>query len=109
MNWDGRQSIFDHLGKQLPDQEAAENSEIVWGIIGQAMKISDEESATIPAEKSLYDFVKEKVQEIPSSTPGKADDDDVNTKREKILQMSEMWGAFVGSPIQRQSLKFFLA
>jgi len=105
MNWDGRQSIFNHLGKQMHEKDAAENTELVWEIIESAMKYSNEESAAIPAERSLYDYFKEKVQTmIPAEMEG---DLDASKRRETILQMAEMWGAFVGSPIQSQSLKYF--
>jgi hypothetical protein len=80
----------------------ADNEEIVWGIIAQAMKFSNEESANIPAEKSLYNFFEEQVAEM---FPSK--DNEAKSRRETILQIAEMWGAFVGSPIQTQSLKFF--
>lgn len=107
MNWDGRQSVFDHLGKLMPGKEATENTEIVWGIIEQAMKLSNEESATIPAEKSLFNFFEEQVEQMfPSEVEGVVDKD-AQRKQKTILQMSEMWGAFVGSPIHTQSLKFF--
>jgi predicted NAD/FAD-dependent oxidoreductase len=105
MNWDGRQSVFDSLGNHMPDQDAAENTEHVWTIIEQAMKLSNEESASIPAEKSLYDFFEEQVVKMFPSDTGK--DGEAKKKRLTILQMAEMWGAFVGSPIQTQSLKFF--
>jgi hypothetical protein len=104
MNWDGRQSIFDHLGYRLSEKEAAENEEIVWGIIEQAMKYSNEESATIPAQKSLYNFFEEQVETMFPDVNG---DVKAKRKRETVLQISEMWGAFVGSPVQTQSLKFF--
>jgi hypothetical protein len=101
MNWDGRQSVFDSLGNHMPDQDAAENTEHVWTIIEQAMKFSNEESVSIPKEKSLYDFFREKIVEMfPEGEEAKK-------KQMTILQMAEMWGAFVGSPIQTQSLKFF--
>jgi hypothetical protein len=103
MNWDGRQCVFDHQGAQLSDKEAAEHTELVWSIIEQAMKYSNAESATIPAEKSLYNYFEEAVQKLFTD----ASADEAKRKRQIILQMSEMWGAFVGSPIQQQSLKFF--
>ena len=34
-------------------------------------------------------------------------DAETQRNRDTILRMAEMWGAFVGSPIQTQSLKFF--
>ncbi|KAF1927671.1 FAD/NAD(P)-binding domain-containing protein [Didymella exigua CBS 183.55] len=102
MNWDGRQSVVDALGKYLSDKEAAENTEIVWSIIEQAMKHSDAESATIEPQKSLYDFFEEAVQKLFVDEK----EVDAKKKRQTILKMSEMWGSFVGSDIQKQSLKF---
>lgn len=107
MNWDGRQSVFDHLGKHITDKDAADNTEHVWSIIEQAMKLSNEDSANIPSEKSLYDFFKEQVLNLFPTKTEESDDRVMNGKQKTILQMAEMWGAFVGSPIQRQSLKFF--
>jgi hypothetical protein len=104
MNWDGRQSVFDHLGNLMSGKEAVENEEVVWGIIEKAMKYSNEESAAIPADKSLYSFFQEQVEKLYPLDNGDAK---LKRKRETILQISEMWGAFVGSPIQTQSLKFF--
>ncbi|KAJ4305833.1 hypothetical protein N0V90_001365 [Kalmusia sp. IMI 367209] len=105
MDWDGRQSIFDRSGKQMPAKEAGEDFELVWSIIEQGMKYSEDKSASIPAEESLHDFFKKKVPEIiPIDMEG---DKEVERKRETILDMAEMWGAFVGSPIEKQSLKFF--
>lgn len=66
------------------------------------MKFSNEESASIPAEKSLYNYFEEQV-----ATMFPAKNDDAKKQQQTILQMAEMWGAFVGSPIQTQSLKFF--
>jgi monoamine oxidase len=86
----------------MSKNETADNEEIVWGIIAQAMKHSNEESANIPAEKSLYEFFEEQVAEMFPSKNNEA-----KSRRETILQIAEMWGAFVGSPIQTQSLKFF--
>jgi hypothetical protein len=105
MSWDGRQAVFDHLGNAMSAEDAAEDTEIVWDIIEQAMKYSNEDSANIPPEKSLYNFFEEKVDGL---FPDKQNDDqEAQRKRTTILRLAEMWGAFVGSPIQSQSLKFF--
>lgn len=103
MNWDGRQSVVDALGKYLSDKEAADNTETVWSIIEQAMKHSNAESATIDPMKSLYKFFEEAVEKLFVNEKEEV----AKQKRRTILQMSEMWGAFVGSEIQKQSLKFF--
>jgi monoamine oxidase len=88
----------------MPAKEASENEEIVWSIIEKAMKYSNANSANIPAEKSLYNFFEEQVELL---FPPKSENETAKRKRDSILQMAEMWGAFVGSPVQTQSLKFF--
>ena len=75
--------------------------EAMWGIIVQAFKHSGENIANIDPEESLYDFFTKKSQELFIG------DDDSEQKRKMLLQMAELWGAFVGSPVKRQSLKFF--
>jgi len=92
-----RQSVFDSAGRVMDEEKAATYSELVWGIIADAFKHSNEDSAHIPPEKSLMDFFREKVKEK-----------DVSEDEQTILlQMAQMWGAFVGDPIEKQSLKFF--
>ncbi len=103
MNWDGRQSVVDALGKHLSDKEAAENTEVVWSIIEQAMKHSNEHSTTLDPQKSLYNFFEEVVEKLFLDER----EEEAKRKRQTILQMSEMWGSFVGTEIQKQSLKFF--
>ncbi|KAH6625419.1 amine oxidase [Boeremia exigua] len=103
MNWDGRQAVVDAAGRYLSDKEAAANTELVWGIVEQAMKYSNEHSATIDPQTSLYNFFEEAVEKMFLSEK----EEDAKKKRQTILQMSEMWGAFVGSEVQKQSLKFF--
>jgi len=96
--WGEIDHIFDEDGKIIKDGSAL--SEAMWGIIVQAFKYSSENTSTIDPKKSLYDFFGEKVQE---TFPAEKDSD----KQKKIMQMAEMWGAFVGSPVRTQSLKFF--
>lgn len=92
-----RQSVLDSQGKLMNATKATEYSELVWGIIADAFKYSNEDSASTPPNKSLMDYFKEKVREK-----------DLGEDEQKvILQMAQMWGAFVGEPVDRQSLKFF--
>ena len=93
MSWDGRQSVFDAMGNALSSKKAADNTELVWAIIEQAMQYSNESSADIPATKSLFDFFEEKVDEMLTSTLGSSED--IWKKREMILNLAEWWGAFV--------------
>jgi hypothetical protein len=73
----------------------------MWGIIVQAFKYSAENTSTIDPGRSLHDFFKEKVvEEFP-------DEINQDLQRKIVMQMSELWGGFVGSSVTKQSLKFF--
>ncbi|PNY25149.1 polyamine oxidase 4 [Tolypocladium capitatum] len=101
-NWDTGSYIFDESGRLFPVDEGERLADMMWDIIQDAFKHSNTSSAGIPSSKSLADFFQEKVVEkIPESEP------EFWRKRQIVLQMSDMWGAFVGSPVQRQSLKYF--
>jgi hypothetical protein len=73
----------------------------MWGIVVQAFRHSADNTSTIDPEESLCDFFSKKVKEVfPDQT-------NHERQRKLVMQMSELWGAFVGSPVTRQSLKFF--
>ena len=55
---------------------------------------------SIPKDKSLYDFFVEKSEELFGDGKGE------EGNKELLCQMSEMWGAYIGEPVQRQSLRF---
>ncbi|KAK1778888.1 hypothetical protein QBC45DRAFT_147126 [Copromyces sp. CBS 386.78] len=101
-NWDGDAAVFDEHGHMLPAKDGERFSTIMWNIIAEAFQYSDKHSAEIDTSRSLLDFFKEKVvDQIPET------EEDYARKREIVLQMAELWGAFVGSPVEKQSLKFF--
>lgn len=101
-SWDTRSYVFSESGTLFQVDEGERYAGMMWDIIQDAFKHSNKASGGIPSNKSLADFFQEKVVEkIPESEPAFA------RKREIVLQMSGMWGAFVGSPVQRQSLKYF--
>ncbi|KAK7541574.1 amine oxidase [Phyllosticta citricarpa] len=104
-NWDGRQCIYDQQGKALPEEEAAEAAETIWNIIGDGMEYAKEHSASIPPSKSLLDYLKEETKELYQDTD--LDEAAKQKKRNLLLKMAEMWGAFVGSGVEKQSLRFF--
>jgi hypothetical protein len=103
--WDEEQSVIDSDGKPMDPAEASEYGRLLWddGLIAAAFKYSNEHSKSIPASRSLYDFFEEQAQELFTDLP----DGEARRKRLGLLQACEMWGAYVGSPVQRQSLKFF--
>jgi hypothetical protein len=92
-------NVFGENGKLLQDGRSLIDA--MWGIIVQAFKYSTRNTSTIDSQESLYDFFEKKVQEAFPVDSG------LEEQREIVMQMSELWGAFVGSPVTRQSLKFF--
>jgi hypothetical protein len=101
-SWDTRSYVFDQDGRPLPLVDGEIYSSMMWDIIQEAFSYSNKNTATISPDESLWDFFKKEViLRIPDSKP------DFEQKREFVFQMAEMWGAFVGSPIFSQSLKFF--
>ncbi|KAI0134522.1 flavin-containing amine oxidoreductase [Xylariales sp. AK1849] len=101
-SWDTRSYVFNEDGKLLALADGEIYSSIMWDIIQEAFAHSNKNSATISPDESLWDFFKKEViRRIPESKP------DFEKKREFVFQMAETWGAFIGSPIFNQSLKFF--
>ncbi|KAJ5054330.1 uncharacterized protein L3040_000606 [Drepanopeziza brunnea f. sp. 'multigermtubi'] len=97
-DWGDGFNVFDENGKFLENGKSL--NETLWGFIVEAFKYSASNSTTIDPKLSLYDFFAEKIQDIfPGSEEAK--------QSKTLMQMAEMWGAFVGSPVQKQSLKFF--
>lgn len=101
-NWDTSSNVFDETGVMFSQDEGEEYADIVWGIIQDAFAFSNTSGTTIDSKQSLLDFFKKKVVErIPDSISN------FEKQRRVVLQICEMWGAFVGSPISTQSLKYF--
>ncbi|KAF5001682.1 hypothetical protein FGRMN_849 [Fusarium graminum] len=101
-DWDSTSCVFTESGELLSLKDGEKYSTIMWGIVQDAFKHSNSNSQNIDSKESLHDFFTQRVAEkVPSSEA------DHERKRSIVMQISEMWGAFVGSPIYRQSLKFF--
>ncbi|KAK4188018.1 hypothetical protein QBC35DRAFT_515014 [Podospora australis] len=101
-HWDHESYVYDEDGTLLNLKDGERYSAIFWEIIEEAFKYSTEHEAEISPERTLLDFVKEK---IPERIPGT--EEAYEKKRIMLLQFADLWGAFVGSPIETQSLKFF--
>lgn len=82
--------------------ESERYSTIMWEIVQEAFDHANKSSHEIGKDESLHDFFRLKVVEKFPET-----EKDYEKKRRILMQISEMWGAFVGSPIEKQSLKFF--
>lgn len=99
-SWDDGSYVLNEFGDFLEDGEQC--SGLMWDIVQDAFRHSNKLSSEINEKESLHDFFRSKVVEkIPATEEG------YERRRDIVLQMSDMWGAFVGSPIARQSLKFF--
>ncbi|SPN96648.1 related to anon-37cs protein [Cephalotrichum gorgonifer] len=100
-HWNNKQLIFDSSGAALSDDLTDRLSTLLWEIIEDAFKFSEElhaagRSAEIPSHDSLFDFVQREVEKrLPDES-----------ERNLLVHMSEMFGAYVGEPVWRQSLRF---
>lgn len=84
-------------GDLIDEELATKASEFMWTTIEQAFEYSNSHGESIPPERSLYDFFQEKVEQTSFS----------QEEKQLCLDACQLWGAYVGDPIQRQSLKFF--
>ena len=104
-NWDERQQLFHPDGSPLPTEQAIEYGSLIWddGLIASAFKYSRAHSSRISADTSLLDFFRDEVQKLFTNLPAAQ----AKEKRDILLHITEFWGSYVGSPVSRQSLKFF--
>ncbi|KAI1159247.1 FAD/NAD(P)-binding domain-containing protein [Nemania serpens] len=101
-SWTAKSSIVDEAGKILPTPDAEACSNMMWDIIGTAFTHSNRNTSAIGANESLLDFFGRQLAErIPEHSP------DASQKREIMFQIAESWGAYVGSHVVSQSLKYF--
>ncbi|KAK0247834.1 hypothetical protein B0A54_16543 [Friedmanniomyces endolithicus] len=103
--WDENSVIFGPGGDALDAFETDEYSSLLWddGLIASAFRYSNEHHAAIGPERSLHDFFVQKAERLFLDQP----EDVARRKRETLLQVASMWGAYIGSSVTRQSLKFF--
>lgn len=93
--------VFDSLGAVLPRDLADRLSALMWEIIEEAFEHSRESKSLagpnpINPGQSLFDFVNMRAQETLSD----------ERERELLLLISEEFGAYIGEPIWKQSLRF---
>jgi Flavin containing amine oxidoreductase len=115
--------VFDHDRNQLPDDLAKIAYETVWGQIEAGMKHSNVHAGTtgISEKLSLLDWMRETLPKLIAERleleherrpqnypePGSKDWEPLVQKLLNIgLRTSGLWGAFVGSEVSTQSLRF---
>ncbi|KAJ5648349.1 Amine oxidase [Penicillium lividum] len=94
---EGGSFLVSRNGKFIGEDLGTKISDFVWSTIAEAFKYSNEHGEDIPAEESLYDFFQVKLRETSFS----------EEERQLVLDTCKLWGAYVGEPIERQSLRFF--
>jgi hypothetical protein len=99
------QCLIEPDGTPVSAEEADEYGRIIWdnGLIAEAFKHSNEKHKEIDPQRSVYDFFAEKAENLFTDLPV----EEAKRKREILLLVTRMWGAYIGSPVWRQSLKFF--
>lgn len=70
----------------MPGAKVKEHNELMWNVIDDAFGYSKGKSASIPQDRSLYDFVQTKVKEKNLD----------RASSEIVLQMARIWGDFIG-------------
>ena len=102
--WDDDALTFDEAGKLFGEEEADEYGALLWddGLIADAFRYSNEKKDIDPQE-NLYDFFVEKSRDLFKDKP----EEEAQRKRQRLLQFTWQWSCYIGSPVTRQSLKFF--
>lgn len=96
-DFEGGQLVLTSDGAVMDDRVSEKISDILWTIIQEAFNYSNTHQDDIPAEKSLLDFIRERLEKTDVSAEEKS----------LVIESSRLWGAYVGDPVDKQSLKFF--
>lgn len=99
--WAETTIVVDNEGKLLDTEVANLALSRVWGILEKAIQRSREESNSIDPGLSLYD-------EFANITQKDVENGEMSDyERHLVLEMAQMWGAYVGDGADKQSMKFF--
>ncbi|KAK2808732.1 hypothetical protein FQN50_004404 [Emmonsiellopsis sp. PD_5] len=93
----GLQRVIDTYGQPLEDKMVEKLSDFLWNTVEDAYEYSRLNKDSIPASKSLFDYLKEKLEQSELT----------DRERETCIELSKLWGCYIGSPVDRQSLRFF--
>lgn len=99
--WKESTILVDGDGDLVASSPANKALKQVWEILEAANEYSTTKSDQIDCAASLYDFFEDWCSKALRA--GDMDQQEV----ELVLGMSQMWGAYVGDRIERQSLKYF--
>lgn len=96
---------MDTKGQPLDANDVNEYTSLLWddGLIAKAFRHSKTQQDHIDPGQSLYDYFREEAELMFTNFAVNV----AKEKRDTLLRIARTWGAYVGSPIQKQSLKFF--
>ncbi|KAI5309007.1 hypothetical protein KEM55_004312 [Ascosphaera atra] len=95
--FEGPHLVMGQDGTPVPTATASVAADFVWTLIEKTIDWSLQNQSKIPAHLDVFEYMKAKIEESDLS------------KEEKghCIESSKVWGSYIGSPIDRQSLKFF--
>lgn len=104
-DWNESQVVYDVDSTTLTTEDAGRYAQLLWddGLIADAFKHSNAHKDTISPKESLFDNFTAKADELFKDLEPK----EAALRRNTLLNVTKMWGAYVGSPIEKQSLKFY--
>lgn len=94
---DDNTRVYDPQGLPISSEETSTGFEKVWDLISDAFKYSNQDSSTIPSNRSLKDFFHERLLEQALG----------DKERNLVMLLAEIWGSFIGDSWEKQSLKWF--
>lgn len=89
--------IYDTNGKLLDEATTMKLAEWMWTTVDEGFVFSTKNKDSIPASMSLYDYCCKQLEKTNFTEAEKA----------ACKEFSKFWGAYVGEPVERQSMKFF--
>lgn len=96
-DFESGQVVFSKDGKLLDEKLTDKLSDFVWTSIHEAFLYSNRHKDAIPPDRSLFDFLLEKIEGTDFS----------RAEKDACVEACKLWGAYVGDPVDRQSLRFF--
>ena len=81
----------------MGEEEVKEGFDVMWSLVEDAFRYSNESCLDIPPDLSLKDFFTEKLATLRLPPE----------QKNQILLLAEVWGSFIGDSWERQSLRWF--
>jgi len=88
--------VYNEHGSLTDPHKTADLFDLIWSIVSEAFKFSNERCSIIPSSTSLKDFFVEKLVQQELNVD----------KQTLVLQLAEMWGSYTGDPLEKQSLRY---